>query len=216
MIKTFEVDNVKCGGCASTLKKSLLDDFGDVEVNLDDFLQQYIPINFKYWKLYREERIKKETLRFARLNETFQALEVQVEDKIIHQLSEDYIKYLSTFNFLIEDATSILEYLRSNYRLHIITNGFDEVQYKKMDHTVPNLTRKVLIPGIGHWVQQEAPEEVNNLLIEFLKENQAPFEDNLALNMGQILSIPLVLVAIFIMIWRSQKTKKGQNKKKTY
>lgn len=107
----------------------------NVEVNLDDFLQQYIPINFKYWKLYREERIKKETLRFARLNETFQALEVQVEDKIIHQLSEDYIKYLSTFNFLIEDATSILEYLRSNYRLHIITNGFDEVQYKKMDQS---------------------------------------------------------------------------------
>lgn len=105
----------------------------NVEVNLDDFLQQYIPINFKYWKLYREERIKKEALRFARLNETFQALEVQVADKIIHQLSEDYIKYLSTFNFLIEDATSILEYLRSNYRLHIITNGFDEVQYKKMD-----------------------------------------------------------------------------------
>ncbi len=105
----------------------------NVEVNLDDFLQQYIPINFKYWKLYREERIKKEALRFTRLNETFQALEVQVADKIIHQLSEDYIKYLSTFNFLIEDATSILEYLRSNYRLHIITNGFDEVQYKKMD-----------------------------------------------------------------------------------
>ena len=35
MKKTFEVKNVKCGGCASTLKKSLLDKFGEVEVNLD-------------------------------------------------------------------------------------------------------------------------------------------------------------------------------------
>jgi pimeloyl-ACP methyl ester carboxylesterase len=41
-------------------------------------------------------------------------------------------------------------------------------QYKNMEKTVPNLTKKVLIPGIGHWVQQEAPEEVNTLLLEFL------------------------------------------------
>lgn len=36
---------------------------------------------------------------------------------------------------------------------------------------------------------------------EFMKENQEAFEDSLALNMGQILSIPLVLVGIFILWW---------------
>lgn len=35
MKQTFEVKNVKCGGCASTLKKSLLDNFGEVEVDLE-------------------------------------------------------------------------------------------------------------------------------------------------------------------------------------
>ena len=35
---------------------------------------------------------------------------------------------------------------------------------------------------------------------EFLKENQVPFEDRLTLNMGQFLSIPLVLIGIFILI----------------
>lgn len=35
MKQTFEVHNVKCGGCASTLINSLKDDFGKVEVNLD-------------------------------------------------------------------------------------------------------------------------------------------------------------------------------------
>lgn len=35
---------------------------------------------------------------------------------------------------------------------------------------------------------------------EYLKENQVPFEDKLPLNMGQILSIPLVIVGIFILI----------------
>ena len=35
MKQTFEVLNVKCGGCASTLIKSLKDEFGEVEVNLE-------------------------------------------------------------------------------------------------------------------------------------------------------------------------------------
>jgi copper chaperone CopZ len=35
MKQIYQVENVKCGGCASTLKKSLKDSFGDVDVNLD-------------------------------------------------------------------------------------------------------------------------------------------------------------------------------------
>ncbi|MEA3371801.1 MAG: heavy-metal-associated domain-containing protein [Campylobacterota bacterium] len=35
MKRVFQVLNVKCGGCAGTLKKELLKDFGEVDVNLD-------------------------------------------------------------------------------------------------------------------------------------------------------------------------------------
>ena len=35
MKQTFEVLNVKCGGCAGTLTKALKDEFGDIQVNLD-------------------------------------------------------------------------------------------------------------------------------------------------------------------------------------
>jgi len=35
MRQTFEVENVKCGGCANTLKTKLRDAFGDVEVDLE-------------------------------------------------------------------------------------------------------------------------------------------------------------------------------------
>ena len=35
MKQTFEVKNVKCGGCAGTLKKSLLEEFGEVVVDLE-------------------------------------------------------------------------------------------------------------------------------------------------------------------------------------
>ncbi|HIP59712.1 MAG TPA: copper chaperone [Campylobacterales bacterium] len=35
MVKEFKVLNIKCGGCASTVKKALKDEFGEVEVNLE-------------------------------------------------------------------------------------------------------------------------------------------------------------------------------------
>ncbi|MEL6535563.1 MAG: prolipoprotein diacylglyceryl transferase [Bacteroidota bacterium] len=43
--------------------------------------------------------------------------------------------------------------------------------------------------------------------VEFLKENQVDFEDGLVLNMGQSLSIPLVLVGVALMVWSSQRNR---------
>ena len=34
--------------------------------------------------------------------------------------------------------------------------------------SVPNLWNKVLLPGVGHWTEQEAPTEVNRLMADFL------------------------------------------------
>jgi pimeloyl-ACP methyl ester carboxylesterase len=38
-----------------------------------------------------------------------------------------------------------------------------------MARNLPNLTKKVILPGIGHWTQQERPAEVNRLVIEFIR-----------------------------------------------
>jgi prolipoprotein diacylglyceryl transferase len=45
------------------------------------------------------------------------------------------------------------------------------------------------------------------ILIEFLKTNQVEFEDGMKLNMGQILSIPFVLIGLFFMMKNSRKKK---------
>ena len=107
----------------------------NIHLDVDVFLGHYIPINLKYWKLYREERIEKSALRYARLNETFQAMDFLVENELIYKLSEDYITHLTTFNHLFENTFEILDYLSLNYHLHIITNGFDEVQSKKLNQS---------------------------------------------------------------------------------
>jgi pimeloyl-ACP methyl ester carboxylesterase len=41
--------------------------------------------------------------------------------------------------------------------------------YEALPLTVSGLRANVLLPGVGHWVQQERPAEVNRLLLEFLR-----------------------------------------------
>ena len=103
-----------------------------IDIDLNTFLKIYIPINFSYWKLYRDEKITKEFLRHNRLKSTFQKLNLDVKDKIIDQISDDYIFSLPNNNFLIRNGIFILDYLIDKYKLHIITNGFTEVQNKKI------------------------------------------------------------------------------------
>ena len=110
-------------------------ELNSIKTSVDTFLKYYVPINLKYWRLYREDKIAKEDLRYARLNETFGAIGVKVNNTVIHKLSDDYITHLSSFNHLFENTFEILDYLNVNYNLHIITNGFEEVQAKKMSYS---------------------------------------------------------------------------------
>jgi len=107
----------------------------NLQVPLNDFISVYEPINLNYWKLYRNEQIEKADLRYGRLNDAFLELGFKVEDEIIYRLSDDYIAHLSSFNHLFEDTFHILEYLKPNYQLHIITNGFKEVQQGKLKNS---------------------------------------------------------------------------------
>lgn len=103
-----------------------------IQVELASFLSIYEPLNLNYWKLYREDKIDKESLRYGRLSDTFKELKYTVSDDLIHKLSEDYIAFLTTHNHLFDNAVEILDYLNPNYNLHIITNGFKEVQFGKL------------------------------------------------------------------------------------
>ena len=104
----------------------------EVDVSLEKFLNVYEPINFKYWKLYREEKVTKQELRYGRLKDTFNEIDISLSDQLIDNLSEDYIVYLSSFNYVFDSTYDVLDYLNAKYELHIITNGFEEAQEKKM------------------------------------------------------------------------------------
>lgn len=103
-----------------------------VHVDLSAFLEVYKPLNQEYWKLYREEKVTKKELRYGRLKNTFDKINFTISDSLIDALAIQYIEYLADFNHLFDNTIEVLEYLKGKYQLHIITNGFEEIQSKKM------------------------------------------------------------------------------------
>jgi putative hydrolase of the HAD superfamily len=107
----------------------------DLKVDMNEFLHFYVPINREYWEKYRKDEISQKQLRYGRLKDTFDLIEYAVSDEMIDLLSVEYIHYLPKYNHLFEGTIEILDYLKPKYNLHIITNGFAEIQGNKLDNS---------------------------------------------------------------------------------
>ena len=74
-------------------------------------------------------------MRYNRLKHSFDAINYAISDEQIENIAQEYIQLLPENNHLFEGAFEVLEYLNQKYKLHIITNGFAEVQYKKLSNS---------------------------------------------------------------------------------
>lgn len=106
------------------------------EIKIQDFIAKYAPINQECWKLYQNDKITHLELRYNRLKFSFDALNIDISDENINQIANDYIEFLTDNNHLFDGAIEVLDYLRPKYRLHIITNGFANVQDKKISNAL--------------------------------------------------------------------------------
>ncbi len=104
-------------------------------ISTKEFVKIYAPINQACWKLFQRDEISHEELRYQRLKQTFEVLNFAISDEEIDKISNDYINYLPENNQLFDGAINVLEYLYKKYKLHIITNGFAEVQFKKIENS---------------------------------------------------------------------------------
>ena len=106
-----------------------------IPVDISNFLKFYVPLNKVYWERYRKDEITQKEMRFGRLKDAFGLLKYSIEDNEILLLSEQYLYYLPKYNHLFEGTIEILDYLKSKYNLHIITNGFAEIQENKLNNS---------------------------------------------------------------------------------
>jgi putative hydrolase of the HAD superfamily len=107
----------------------------DLDVNMAEFLGFYVPINRQYWERYRKDEISQKELRYGRLKDSFDLINYDISNDLVDLLSVEYINYLPKFNHLYDGTIEILDYLQPKYNLHIITNGFAEIQENKLNNS---------------------------------------------------------------------------------
>ena len=110
------------------LRKNGIDDF-------EKFFAGYQKINHSLWDEYRKGLIEKDFLNVQRFYLTL--LSYRIDDRrMAAEMARDYVTVSPTKKRLFPYATDILDYLKNKgYNLHIITNGFPEVQRIKMKNS---------------------------------------------------------------------------------
>ena len=99
--------------------------------DFDSFHRSYRKINRQLWQDYREGQIKKQVLKYKRFYLTLK--EFGTDDvALAKKLGDDYVTLSGEKTKLFPHAMEALKYLQDKYNLHIITNGFEEVQFKKI------------------------------------------------------------------------------------
>ncbi len=95
------------------------------------FIAAYETVNHRYWELYSRQQMSKEKLRYGRFYDTF--MHFGYDNRALAEVwASDYLKLSPYKTNLLPGTIDILEYLKPRYTLHLITNGFVEVQHIKL------------------------------------------------------------------------------------
>lgn len=134
--------------------------------NFDEFFTIYAKRNIELWEMYGKGEITQEFLMSERFR--YPLSRMGVDDKQLgEEIGIQYLEILPTKTTLIPYAKELLDYLYPKYPLSIISNGFVEVQYKK-------LKSSKLEPYFAHIVLSESAKA--------LKPDKKIFEYALQLN----------------------------------
>jgi putative hydrolase of the HAD superfamily len=143
----------------------------------DQFVRTYFKHNDAVWKLYREQKIEKHVLRSVRFEMTFRDMQWAYDAAFIEQFGEAFIEVCPSQPHLIPGTMEMLRAFHGVIPMHIITNGFKEVQGIKMEagkingffqHVVNSEdvgVRKPYAPVFHHAMQLAGADPATSLMI---------------------------------------------------
>lgn len=103
-----------------------------VEIEFDAFYVSYQNHNERLWAEYRQDKIDSKTLRRLRWDLAFKDLDID-PGNWISEISVAYVNNCPRKTALMPHAIEVLDALNEEFELHIITNGFSDVQQIKME-----------------------------------------------------------------------------------
>ena len=104
-------------------------------LDFDGFYSTYSAHNHRLWDRYSKGFIKQEELRWKRVYLSLLDFKV-ANEKLSKEISNAYLEILPDKTNLFPYTIEILDYLKNkDYRMHLITNGFESVQFKKINNS---------------------------------------------------------------------------------
>ncbi|MDP3558211.1 MAG: YjjG family noncanonical pyrimidine nucleotidase [Bacteroidota bacterium] len=103
-----------------------------LKTDFQNFAGIYKTVNLQLWQQYSKKEITKDYLRNRRFNLVFNQFNYDNYDENII-ITEHYLNRAPKGKHLKEGCIETLNYLKQNYHLHIITNGFKEIQSIKIE-----------------------------------------------------------------------------------
>ena len=160
--------------------------------NPESFINIYKIHNERLWDLYRVDKITKEELRTKRFRLVLEEYGI-FDNQLAEGLGMAYVKESPLKTRLFPFAIEALTYLQKNYKLHIITNGFQEVQHIKLEKS--NLTSYFKNIITSEWVGVKKP---NPLIFEYALNNTgAKVEESIMI--GDDLEVDIIGAKLFGM-----------------
>lgn len=105
--------------------------FGNYFPSFADFYEVYYANVSQLWELYGRGKITKETLQRERFIAPLNSVE-ELSDEQALAINDDYTNRVMQKGVLIDGAIDLLNYLHPKYKIHILSNGFTEMQYVKI------------------------------------------------------------------------------------
>jgi len=105
-------------------------------VSKEKFTSTFLEVNDSLWEQYNVGAIDKFFLRNERFRLVFEAADAVmklVSNELLKSVNEKYLAESPQRKKLIAGAQEILEYLSNSYAMHLITNGFEEIQFIKIE-----------------------------------------------------------------------------------
>lgn len=115
--------------------KFIYEEHLSTEVLYSDFVNHFRIINKSLWRDLEFDRITHDDLRRTRFGKTLQAIEIECSEEKSLRMNDIFIHHLPNQKHLMEGAIETLDYLSQKYSLHIISNGYLDIQTKKMTHS---------------------------------------------------------------------------------
>jgi len=104
-------------------------------VDFDGFYNTYSAHNHRLWDRYTKGFIKQEELRWKRVYLSLLDFKV-ANETLAKEMSQAYLEILPNKKHLFPYTIEILHYLKEkDYKMHLITNGFESVQFKKIKNS---------------------------------------------------------------------------------